>query len=166
MKTIGMSLRSAATRFCKSRPLRSGRPTSSTRQLGARTRGRDRNSRAEANVSACQPAQRISNSSDSRTDTSSSTTNTMGAMGAGRDIERGEQRRFAEWLEQALYRTLCEQAATDDLILVRGDEDDRNRPPATRQFPLEIGSRHARHGNVENHTLGPVDVIGREELFR
>src|SRR5258706_545791 len=34
MKMIGMSVRSAAIRFCKSKPLRSGRLTSSTRQLG------------------------------------------------------------------------------------------------------------------------------------
>src|SRR5580692_10115045 len=78
MKMMGMSIRSTATRFCRSRPLRSGRVTSSTRQLGARTRGRDRNSCADANVSGCQPAERISNSSDSRTETSSSTTNTIG----------------------------------------------------------------------------------------
>src|ERR1700676_4023372 len=75
---IGMSIRSAAMRFCRSRPLRPGRATSSTRQLGARTRGRERNSCADANVSGCQPAQRISDSSDSRTEMSSSTTNTIG----------------------------------------------------------------------------------------
>src|SRR5260370_21771336 len=78
MKMIGMSIRSTATRICRSRRLRSGRVTSSTRQLGARTRGRDRNSCADANVSGCQTAQRISDSSDSRTETSSSTTNTIG----------------------------------------------------------------------------------------
>src|SRR5258707_13718787 len=78
MKMIGMSVRSTATRFWRSRPLRSGSVTSSTRQLGALTRGRARNSCADANVSACQPAHRISNSSDSRTETSSSTTKTIG----------------------------------------------------------------------------------------
>src|ERR1700694_200329 len=90
MKMIGMSVRSTATRFCRSRPLRSGSVTSSTRQLGARTRGRDRNSCADANVSGCQPAQRISASSDSRTETSSSTTNTMGvACDMGADLASG-----------------------------------------------------------------------------
>ena len=44
MKMIGMSIRSAAMRFCRSRPLRSGSETSSTRQFGVRTRGRARNS--------------------------------------------------------------------------------------------------------------------------
>jgi hypothetical protein len=65
------------------------RVTSSTRQLGARTRGRDRNSCADANVSGCQPSQRMSASSDSRTETSSSTTNTIGVvsdMGADLDL--------------------------------------------------------------------------------
>src|SRR5450432_350500 len=77
MKMIGISDRSA-TRFCRSKPLRSGRATSSIRQFGTGARGQARNSRAEANVSGCQPAQRMSNSSDSRTETSSSTTNTTG----------------------------------------------------------------------------------------
>src|SRR3989454_11167038 len=127
MKMIGMSVRSAATRFWRSRPLRSGRPTSSTRQLGARTRGRDRNSCADANVSACQPAQRISNSSDSRTEISSSTTNTVGMAsvisGGPRfadpsvhskcGIDRLKQSRLAERLEQTCHGPLCEQALTD-----------------------------------------------------
>src|SRR6266481_4419966 len=76
MKMIGMSGRSAATCFCRSRPLRPGREMSSTRQLGTRARGRARNSSADANVCGSQPSQRINNSSDSRTDSSSSTTDT------------------------------------------------------------------------------------------
>src|SRR5580704_8611515 len=79
IKMIGMSVRSTATRFCNSRPLRPGRETSSTRQLGTRALGQERNVCAEENVSGCQPSQRISDSSDSRTETSSSTTNTIGA---------------------------------------------------------------------------------------
>src|SRR5205807_1569942 len=75
---IGMSIRSLAMRFCRSRPLRPGRETSSMRQLGTRTRGRLRNSCADANISGSQPSKRINNSSDSRTETSSSTTNTIG----------------------------------------------------------------------------------------
>src|SRR5260370_10556904 len=77
MKMIGMSVRST-TRCCKSRPLRSGSLTSRIKQLGAKDRGRDRKSLAEAKVSACQPALRTSESSDSRTETSSSTMNTIG----------------------------------------------------------------------------------------
>src|ERR1700719_3545409 len=159
MKIIGMSIRSTAMRFCRSRPLRSGRATSRTRQLGATTRGRARNSCADANVSGRQPAKRISDSSDSRTETSSSTTNTIGVACDISDlnswsaslaklmyipiiswgartwhrsghsksgIERLAQSRGAEWLEQALHGTLSEQAWTNALILVSGDEDDRN----------------------------------------
>src|SRR5882757_1820661 len=99
MKMIGMSLRSAATRFCRSRPLRSGSETSSTRQLGTNGRGWAMNSSADANVSGCQPAQRISDSSDSRTEMSSSTTNTMGVACAMAD-DRGT-------LSDALADLIC-----------------------------------------------------------
>src|ERR1700682_3388018 len=78
MKIIGMSARSDAISFCNSRPLRSGREISSTKQLGIVVRGCPRNSPADANVSGCQSANLISNSSDSRTEMSSSTTKTIG----------------------------------------------------------------------------------------
>src|SRR2546427_9801777 len=168
MKMIGMSVRSAATRFCKSRPFRPGSDTSSTRQLGALTRGRARNSCADANVSGCQPAQRITNSSDSRTEISSSTTNPVGMASvisggprfAGPSahskcvIDRLKQSRLAERLEQTCHGSLCEQALTDGLISVGSDEDGRNRLTATRQFSLEIGSLHSPgHQDVEEQAL-------------
>ena len=161
-------------------------------------RGRERNSCADANVSGCQPALTIRSSSDSRTETSSSTMNTIGvAMRHGtttsaqlrmsvaysaslliakiraldrsiqckRGIERFEQSRVAEWLEQALDGALLEQAWPDALISVSGDEDDRDRLPAKRQFLLEIGSGHARHGDVENQTLGLADIVGRKKFL-
>src|SRR5208282_3432054 len=81
-------------------------------------------------------------------------------------MERLKQSRIAERLEQALHGALFEQAWTDGLISVSGDEDDWNLLPAKRQFPLEIGSGHARHGDVEDQTTGLADAIGREELFR
>ena len=81
-------------------------------------------------------------------------------------IERLTQSRVAERLEQALHGTLFEQAWTDGLISVSGDEDDRNLFPAKRQFPLEIGSGHARHGDVEDEAPGLAEAIGREERFR
>src|SRR5258706_13750193 len=139
MKMIGMSVRSAAIRFCKSKPLRSGRLTSSTRQLGTPTRGRARNSCADANVSGSQPSQRISASNDSRTETSSSTTKTIGVsrdisddldfrnvaiaqvivilrpITATRsidlkcDVNGIHQSRLAEWLEQGRHGALLEQ---------------------------------------------------------
>jgi hypothetical protein len=66
--------------------------------------------------------------------------------------------RLAEWLEQALHGTPFEQAWTDGLISVSGDEDDWNLLPAKRQFSLEIGSGHARHGDVEDQTSGQKQV--------
>src|SRR5207237_9562391 len=118
---------------------------------------------------------------DSRTETSSSTTNTMGvacdmvmtslhetlrslnsciplggesvadrSAHAQCGMERLKQRRLADGLEQALHGTLSEHAWTDGLIAESGDEDDRHRLPATRQFPLEIRSGTARHGDVES----------------
>jgi Carboxypeptidase regulatory-like domain len=68
----------SASCCCSSRPLSPGSDTSSTRQQGTVARGRDRNSRGDANVSGFQPALLISSSSDSRTEMSSSTTKTMG----------------------------------------------------------------------------------------
>ena len=78
MKIIGMSVRSTAMLFCRSRPFMPGRETSSTRQLGTWALGRARNPCADANVSGCQPSRRISSSSDSRTEISSSTMKTTG----------------------------------------------------------------------------------------
>src|SRR5512134_2805718 len=76
MKMIGISVLSASC-CCNSRPVSPGSVTSSTKQHGTIARGRERNSFADANVSGCQPAVLINNSSDSRTETSSSTTKTM-----------------------------------------------------------------------------------------
>src|ERR1700680_1663144 len=81
-------------------------------------------------------------------------------------IERLTQRRVAEWLEQALHGTLFEQAWTDGLIPVSGDEDDRNLLPAQRQLALKVGAGHAGHGNVEDQASGPADTIGGKEGFR
>src|ERR1700731_2573191 len=161
---IGISVRTGAMRFCSSRPSRSGSEMSSTRQLGTKTRGRERNSWADPNVCGCQPAKRISDSSDSRTEMSSSTTNTTGVsremkddLDSGKDalaefiscplafghsahskcgIEGLKQRRVAERLEQAFHGTLLEQALIDGLIGLSGDEDDRNLLAANRQFLL------------------------------
>ena len=77
MKMIGIPVRSASC-CCSSRPFSPGSDTSSTRQQGTVARGRDRNSRGDANVSGFQPALLISSSNDSRTEMSSSTTKTMG----------------------------------------------------------------------------------------
>src|SRR5258706_1200529 len=195
MKMIGISVRSAAIRFCKSKPLRSGRLTSSTRQLGTLTRGRARNSCADANVSGSQPSQRISASNDSRTERSSSTTKTIGvsrdmsddldsrnvttaqvivilhpitakrSFHSKSDVNGIHQSRLAEWFEQARRGTVLEQARTDRLVSEGCDEHDRNLLPAKHQLALEIRAGHARHGDVEDQALGLPDGIGREEFL-
>jgi len=76
------------------------------------------------------------------------------------------QSRVAEWLEQALHRTLFEHSRADSLVSLSGDEDDRNLLPAKLQFPLKIRSGHPRHGDVEDQAAGLADAIGPEELFR
>jgi hypothetical protein len=81
-------------------------------------------------------------------------------------IERLKQGRIAEWLEQALHRALFEHSRAHSLISLSGDEDDWNLLPTELQFLLKAGSRHSRHGNVEDQTSGLADAIGGEELLR
>src|SRR3984885_15627417 len=80
-------------------------------------------------------------------------------------IERFKQSRLAERLEQALHGTLFEQACTDGLVCLSGDEDDRDFLPANRQLLWQIGSGHAGHDDIEDQTSGLTDAIGRQELF-
>src|SRR6266446_5760916 len=144
MKMIGMSVRSDAMSFCNSRPFRSGRETSSTKQFGVAVRGCPRNSFADANVSGCQPANVISSLSDSRTEMSSSTTKTIGFccdFGAAAIVsvqilkqstrsQRGvkclQEIRGLERLEQTVYSALGDQTWTNRFISLGRDEDDRN----------------------------------------
>src|SRR3982074_1177629 len=80
--------------------------------------------------------------------------------------KRREQSRLAEWLEQALHCALSKYSWTEGFVLVSGDEDDWNVFMSTRQFPLKIGPRHARHGDVEDQTCRPANAVGGEEFFR
>src|SRR3954452_20250881 len=77
MKMMGISWRSTS-RFWRSSPLRSGSDTSSTRQFGTKALGRAKKACADAKVSTWKPSCRISASNASRTEMSSSTTNTIG----------------------------------------------------------------------------------------
>src|SRR5690242_20872551 len=86
MNTIGMVLLMSASRCCRSNPLKSGSPTSSTRHPGRSDGGRARNSRADANVSTANPAERNKPRNASRTEGSSSTTKTA-ASGIRREGE-------------------------------------------------------------------------------
>src|SRR5215469_3610500 len=156
MKIIGMSVRSMAMRFCRSRPFMPGREISSSRQFGTRARGQSRNSWADANVFGCQPSFWIRSSSDSRTETSSSTTNTMGLAVAidnprfmskrdGRHctplsrtcrggssfapkcrVDGIEHSGVAERLVQKFHGSLPERLLPDVFVLLTGDKDDGN----------------------------------------
>src|SRR5262245_31201710 len=192
MKMIGISARSMI-RFWRSRPLRSGSARSRTRQLGPSVRGRARKSSADANVSGCQPAEPISSSSDSRTETSSSTTNTTGvslsrvttnapdslpvspgeltlhsrAGPTQRGPDRIQQGCLAERLGQAVYGPAREQLWTDGAVCMGGNEDDRYLLPPPCQFLLKVGARHPRHRDVEEQTARFANDVGRrEERFR
>src|SRR5258707_12998619 len=71
------------------------------------TRGRERNSCADANVSGCQPPQRISASNDSRTEMSSSTMNTIGeACDMSSDLDS-----WSSALAKLMYIPLYSQGA-------------------------------------------------------
>src|SRR5580765_7905823 len=115
MKMMGMSVRSEATRFCSSRPSRSGRLTSSIRQLGPATRGRWRNACADGKVSGCHPAESINDSRDLRTEMSSSTTNTMGvASNMAQDLDAfsgdGSFWRYHIFLLQTARASICQNS--------------------------------------------------------
>ena len=81
-------------------------------------------------------------------------------------INRLEQSRVAEWLEQAFHGTLFDQALANDHISVGRNEDDRNRLSPPYQFLLKIRPGHSRHSNIKEQASGLVDAIRREELFR
>jgi hypothetical protein len=85
---------------------------------------------------------------------------------ADRRRNRIDQFRVAEWLEQALHRTVVEKAWADSLLRVRGNENDRDFLAPTRELSLEIGSRHSWHGDVKNQALRLPDDFGRQERFR
>src|SRR5574341_1384392 len=162
MKIIGISGRSTATRFWSSSPLRPGRETSNTRQLGTRAGVRVRNSRADTNVSGCQPAVRISNSRDSRTEMSSSTTKTIASGCPERDMQRLLESAFAERFEQTLH-----SGREDSLprFPVSRNEDDWDVLAALPQLQLQIRSAHPWHRDVEQETLNLIDDIGPQELL-
>src|SRR4051794_36673335 len=181
MKMIGMSVRSTATIFCRSRPLRSGRPTSRIKQLGVKLRGRARKSDADPKVSEAQPSHRIRSSSDSRTEISSSTTKTVGVRFAMVNhlclspvrsahrkcsIECAQKVTLAEWLEEERDGPLCEQSLAKGLVRLSADEDDRNLEPLVLQFLAELRPRHARHADVEDHAADLTQAVAGKKPLR
>ena len=83
-----------------------------------------------------------------------------------RPIESLQQRGIAEWLEKARHGTLCQNSRAYTFVPVRCDEDDRNLLPSALQFPLQLRSGHPRHADVEDQTIGLLDVFGGKELLR
>src|SRR4051794_5457554 len=51
-----------------------------------------------------------------------------------RGVDRIQQSRLAEWLQQALHRAIFQDAGTEGLISVGGDKDDRNLVSASREL--------------------------------
>jgi hypothetical protein len=81
-------------------------------------------------------------------------------------IERCEKSRIAEWLEEALHRTLFEYLRTETRVAMSSNEDDGNLLPAPSQFALKIGPGHPWHGDVENQALGLTNTVRCEKLLR
>src|SRR6266576_2764829 len=128
MKMIGMS-RWSPSRCCRSSPLSPGSETSSTRQRGLASRQLSRKSSAEAKLFVRHPAVAINASSDSRTETSSSTTKTTGAnfdTSLGLDCLRycAEQSRFAERLDQTAHGTGVHHTRAFARVFIGGDKHD------------------------------------------
>jgi hypothetical protein len=85
---------------------------------------------------------------------------------AKRGIERLEKGRVAEWLAQALRRTLFEHSWSNGLISLSGDEHDRNHLLANPHFSEEIGSGHAWHRYVEDQTFNGNSCVLENGKFR
>src|SRR6266404_348674 len=139
---IGMS-RWSPSFCCRSSPLSPGSETSSTRQRGLVSWQLSRKSSAEAKAFVRQPAVAINASSDSRTETSSSTTKTTGvAFGTSLRLDClrycAEQSRFAERLDQTAHCTGLHHTRALARIFIGGDEDDRDRLIATPQLALQL----------------------------
>ena len=66
---------------------------------------------------------------------------------------------------RALYGTAREQHWADRPVSVAGDEYDWDRHPSPFQFPLQVGTRHPGHGDVEEQTACFADGIRSEERF-
>src|SRR5712671_6093933 len=149
IKMIGM-FRWSPRRFCRSSPLSPGNETSSTRQRGFASGLVSRKSSAEAKVFVRQPAVAINASSDSRTETSSSTTKTTGVnfdTSLRLDCLRYcvEQSRFAERFDQTAHCTGVQHPRAFARVFIGGEEDDWDRLITARQLALQLGSRHSRH---------------------
>src|SRR5689334_2222260 len=188
-KMIGTGASASARARCKSRPLRPGSRTSSTRQPGASGRSARMNSCAPANVCTLNPADAMSRRRLSRTAGSSSTTKTTGAEAAGsvtagdrsalgaaaRRTPSGRAERAAHGLEQGRapnrlfeerHRAAFERLSSRLGIAMGGQHDDRNAGAAAGQDSEELEPADAPHPYVQYDAADAVAVEQLEERFR
>ena len=66
-----------------------------------------------------------------------------------RRIDCIKQSNIAEGLEQALHGTLFENSGADGLICLSRYENEWDLLPAELKFPLQIGSAHAWHRDIQ-----------------
>src|SRR6266851_4354636 len=167
MKMMGSGAWPLASSRCRSRPLKPGSWTSSTRQLGASGRWLVKNSCAEANVWTFIPVERRRLRRLSRIDRSSSTTKTNGLSscmaappgGVGlpdqhqhltllvsrrleRRLDRLEEILLAAGFGQKGHCTGGKRVRSRIIIGVRRDEDNRDAPVRRTQLTLELEAVH------------------------
>src|SRR5258706_2669201 len=181
IKIIGILIPALASSRCKSRPLRPGNCTSSTRQLGPFGRSAAKNSCADENVCALKPAERMRFFRLSRVPVSSSTTNTNAFFSfmieppgrfttSCRSIPRKnlrnltienriygfKQRFFFARLVQKSHRTGRECSRPRVVVCVRRDEDDPDVRVAGSHLKLEIQSTLPLHPPIKNQAIRTI----------
>src|SRR5262249_23034502 len=82
-----------------------------------------------------------------------------------RGLERGQEGRFGEGLEEAFDGSFGQQAGSNRVIRTRGDEHDRYLLSECCQFALQVRSGHPRHLHVENQTMRSTDRIRGEKFL-
>src|SRR5258706_4952469 len=189
IKIIGILTPALASSCCKSRPLRPGNCTSSTRQPEPFGRSAAKNSCADENVCALNPAERMRFFRLSRVPVSSSTTNTNAFFSfiikppgrlttSCRSIPRKnlrnltiesriycfKQRFFFARLVQKSHRTGCERSRPRVAVCVRRDENDMNTRIDGSQLTLKIQSTHTWHAHIKKQAIRIVQFIRVQEL--
>jgi len=141
-----------------------------TRQPGTIVRALARNSFADAKVSTRKPADRIKPSSDSRTETSSSTTPTRGYVSPmwhlpQSRLDRIQQSIVAEGLEQVIHGPAPQNPRPQLLVSMSSDEDDRHARVAADQTSVQLEPAHPRHAHIEDQAVRLAQTIRAQELL-
>jgi hypothetical protein len=82
-----------------------------------------------------------------------------------RTVERIQQIRGTERLEEVSRCSLGHCTGATRRIPVRGNENDRHFLAMTLEYLLKLKSGHAWHRYVKNQTICLVDTFGSDELF-